>query len=79
MTYGTDRQGSVPSYSIARQFYSPRPPTHASAYAPAWGRPGRIGSLITWVWQGGLIPTLTNTVVNVNLDLAIAILIVNVI
>ena len=26
MTYGTDRQGSVPPYSIARQFYSPRPP-----------------------------------------------------
>ena len=28
MTYGTDRRGSVPPYSIARQFYSPRPPTH---------------------------------------------------
>ena len=26
MTYGTDRRGSVPPYSIARQFYSPRPP-----------------------------------------------------
>ena len=31
----------------ARQFYSPRPPTHASLRS-AWGRPGRIGSLITW-------------------------------
>ena len=37
MTYGTDRRGSIPPYNIARQFYSPRPPTHASAYAPAWG------------------------------------------
>ena len=54
MTYGTDRRGSVPPYSIARQFYSPRPPTHASLRS-AWGRPGRIGSLITWVWQGGLV------------------------
>ena len=35
----------------ARQFYSPRPPTDASLRS-ASGRPGRIGSLITLVWQG---------------------------
>ena len=57
LNYGTDRRGSVPPYSIARQFYPPHL-YHASHFGLPYGRPrvgvvmvGRIGSLITWVWQ----------------------------
>ena len=64
MNYGTDRQGSVPPYSIARQFYSPHL-YHASHFGLPYGRPrvgvvmvGRIGSLKTWVCTGELIHTI---------------------
>ena len=37
MTYGTDRRGSVPPYILLANSIHPCLPTHASAYAPAWG------------------------------------------
>ena len=48
MTYGTDRQGSVPPYSIARQFYSPHL-YHASHFGLP---PVGLGS--AWLWWGEL-------------------------
>ena len=40
----------------ALQFYSPMPPTDTSLRSVS-GRPGRIGSVKTWLWQVGLIPS----------------------